>query len=58
MDNYEYWSIFKVNNQMKFSYVIYDKVKDMISAKDISWVKFSWEMLKNNGDFAPKIFLR
>jgi hypothetical protein len=28
--NYEYWSIYKVNNQMKFSYVIYDKVKDMI----------------------------
>lgn len=36
----------------------WEKLKDMITAKDISWVKFSWEMLKNNGNFAPKIFLR
>jgi len=30
MENYEYWPIYKVNNQMKFSYVIYDKVTNSI----------------------------
>jgi len=30
IENYEYWPIYKVNNQMKFSYVIYDKVNDTI----------------------------
>ena len=39
MDNYEYWSIFKVNNQMKFSYVIYDKINDVIFKADQPIVK-------------------
>jgi len=30
LDNYEYWPICKVNNQMKFSHVIYDKINDII----------------------------
>jgi hypothetical protein len=30
INNYEYWSIYKVNNQMKFSYVLYDKINDSI----------------------------
>jgi hypothetical protein len=30
MENYEYWPIYKVNNQMKFSYVIYDKATNSI----------------------------
>jgi hypothetical protein len=30
VENYEYWPIYKVNNQMKFSYVIYDKVNNTI----------------------------
>ena len=30
MNNYEYWPIYKVNNQMKFSYVMYDKINDII----------------------------
>ena len=34
MDNYEYWSIYKVNNQMKFSYVIYDNINDIIFKAD------------------------
>lgn len=33
-DNYEYWPIYKVNNQMKFSYVIYDKINDIIFKAD------------------------
>jgi hypothetical protein len=30
MNDYEYWPIYKVNNQMKFSYVIYDSANDII----------------------------
>lgn len=30
INNYEYWSIYKVNNQMKFSYVFHDKINDII----------------------------
>ena len=30
INNYEYWSVYKVNNQMKFSYVLYDKINDSI----------------------------
>lgn len=30
LNNYEYWSIYKVSNQMKFSSVIYDKLNDII----------------------------
>jgi hypothetical protein len=30
MDTYEYWPIYKVNNQMKFSYVLYDTINDVI----------------------------
>ena len=39
LDNYEYWPIFKVNNQMKFSYVFYDKIKDVIFKADQPIVK-------------------
>jgi len=58
LDNYEYWSIYKVNNQMKFSYVIYDKVKDIIFKADQpimkcdncenNWRCKSLESFKNN----------
>jgi hypothetical protein len=34
INNYEYWPIFKVNNQMKFSYVIYNKINDIIFKAD------------------------
>jgi hypothetical protein len=30
LNEYEFWSIYKVNNQMKFSSVIYDKKNDII----------------------------
>lgn len=30
LDNFEFWSIFKTNNQMKFTYVLYDKINDCI----------------------------
>jgi len=30
LDEYEYWSIYKVNNQMRFSYVLYNKTNDTI----------------------------
>jgi hypothetical protein len=30
IENYEYWPIYKVNNQMKFSYVIYDTIHEQI----------------------------
>ena len=30
VDNYEFWSIYKVNNQMRFSSVLYDKQNDCI----------------------------
>jgi hypothetical protein len=30
IENYDYWPIYKVNNQMKFSYVIYDKKTNTI----------------------------
>jgi hypothetical protein len=30
LNDYEYWPIYKVNNQMKFSYVLHDKVNDTI----------------------------
>ena len=39
MDNYDYWYIYKVNNQMNFSYVIYDKIKDIIFKADQPIVK-------------------
>ena len=34
LDNYEYWPIYKVNNQMKFSYVLYDKLNNIIFRAD------------------------
>jgi len=30
INNYEYWSIYKANNQMKFTSVIYDKINNII----------------------------
>ena len=30
IDDYDYWSIYKVNNQMKFSSVLYDKINNII----------------------------
>jgi hypothetical protein len=30
MDEYEFWSIYKVDNQMKFSSVLYDKINNII----------------------------
>jgi len=30
INNYEYWPIYKVNNQMKFSYVLYDTINNVI----------------------------
>jgi hypothetical protein len=30
LESYEYWSVYKVNNQMKFSSVLYDKKNDII----------------------------
>ena len=30
INNYEFWSIYKVNNQMKFSSVMYDKINNVI----------------------------
>jgi hypothetical protein len=30
IEEYEYWSVFKVNNQMKFSYVLYDTISETI----------------------------
>lgn len=30
MDNYEFWPIYKVGNQMKFSSIMYDKIDDII----------------------------
>jgi len=30
LEEYEYWPIYKVNNQMKFSYVLYDRINDTI----------------------------
>jgi len=30
IENYDYWPIYKVNNQMKFSYIIYDKKTNTI----------------------------
>jgi len=34
IDDYEYWSIYKVNNQMKFSSVLYDKINNIIFKAD------------------------
>jgi hypothetical protein len=34
IDDYEYWSIYKVNNQMKFSSILYDKTNDIIFKAD------------------------
>jgi len=34
IDDYEYWSIYKVNNQMKFSSVLYDKMNNIIFKAD------------------------
>jgi len=39
LDNYEYWPIFILNNQMKFSHVIYDKINDIIFKADQPIVK-------------------
>jgi|SaaInlStandDraft_5_1057022.scaffolds.fasta_scaffold03214_7 hypothetical protein len=30
LNNFEFWSIFKTNNQMKFTYVLYDTINDCI----------------------------
>jgi hypothetical protein len=34
------------------------ELRDMINHSEWTWVKSSWEMLKKDSDFAPKIFLR
>lgn len=34
IENYEYWTIYKIHNQMNFSSVIYDKVNDIIFKAD------------------------
>jgi len=34
IDDYEYWAIYKVNNQMKFSSVLYDKINNNIFKAD------------------------
>ena len=39
LDDYEYWPIYKVNNQMKFSYVIYDTINDTIFKTDQPIIK-------------------
>ena len=39
VDDYEYWSIYKVNNQMKFSSVLYDKNNNIIFKADQPIVK-------------------
>lgn len=39
LDNYEFWSIYKVNNQMRFSSVIYDKKNNCIFKADQPIIK-------------------
>lgn len=34
LDNYEYWSIYKTNNQMKFTSILYDKINNAIFKAD------------------------
>ena len=58
IDNYEYWSIYKVNNQMIFSSVIYDKINNTIFKAHqpifkcetcfLEWRAKSLEKFKNN----------
>ena len=39
MDSYEWWSVYKVNNQMRFSSVLYDSIKKNIFKADQPIVK-------------------
>ena len=39
LDNYDFWSIYKVNNQMRFSSVIYDKITKNIFKADQPIIK-------------------
>ena len=58
IDNYEFWSIYKVSNQMKFSSVIYDKVNNIIFKANqpiikcdncsVNWRCKSLEIFKNS----------
>lgn len=58
IENYEYWSIYKVNNQMIFSSVIYDKINNTIfkphqpilkcDTCSLEWRAKSLEKFKNN----------
>ena len=33
-------------------------LNENVSSRDASWVKSTWDILKKDGDFAPKVFLR
>ena len=35
-----------------------DKIKEFVNEKDMPIIKSTWEILKKDGNFAPKIFLR
>jgi len=58
IDNYEFWPIYKVNNQMKFSSVLYDKINNSIFKSNqpilkcsnctLEWRSKSIERFKNN----------
>lgn len=39
MDDYDFWNIYKVNNQMKFSSVMYDKINNIIFKPDQPIIK-------------------
>lgn len=33
-------------------------LNEMVSSRDAAWVKSTWEIIKKDGDFAPKVYLR
>jgi hypothetical protein len=37
---------------------LHNLLNENVSSRDASWVKSTWEILKKDGDFAPKVFLR
>ena len=37
---------------------IHAQMKEIVNAKDMSVIKSTWEILKKEGDFAPKVFIR
>ena len=37
---------------------IHAQMKEIVRAGDMSLIKSTWEILKKDGDFAPKVFLR